>query len=128
MTYLIGIIPGAIAGIFYAWWGTKLVKPNENYKWSLWASLYYKVMGFIIMPFIIGPLATYFYSFIYGNKGINGFLKYAYSWIFCSIIGIIGARYYWKDKKLWRLYLIGLFVFIFAFGLLVPLLYYLING
>ena len=137
MTYLIGLIPGAVAGIAIALLTSKAMKLSEEIKWMKGEIKAYPVILFFIVTFLFGPALTFVYSIKFEREGPSAFWYYAVSnTVNVSFMIVISywinkkwGKYIrkktgsWINKKIWRESLISFLIFIFALIWLLPLLY-----
>lgn len=127
MTYLAGLLSGALSGVAIAWIGAKVMKSDESI--ILMSLLEYKifiVIGFIFWVFLFCPMVTYSYSLKYAREGYNALWEHALTTLLLNLPFLL--LIIWQNRFYWKPYLIFFVTIFFAVGLLIPLLFNLIAG
>ena len=115
--YLIGILPGAIAGTALAWMFLK----NEGYYFDERVRKLLTIGGVLSCTFIIGPLISYMYSFRFEREGADAL--WGHGWITTLPALIIYILVLLADRTGWKTYIPHGLLFIFALGWLLPIIY-----
>lgn len=126
MVFLIGIIGGTISGIIYAWLTWKMMKMENETKWTLLEQRIMVVFSFIILAFFVGPLISHLYSkqfLLGGSAAIWGFGLSTT----LPVAVLVLFRIFQKRQQILLLLILNAAA-IFAICWLIPILYNWIMG
>lgn len=127
MTYLAGLLSGALSGVAIAWVGAKAMKSDESrILMSLLENKIFLVAGSIFWVFLFCPMVTYDYSLKYTREGYNALWEHALTTLLFNLPILI--LLIWQNRLYWKPYLIFFVTIFFAIGFLIPLLFNLIAG
>lgn len=137
MTYLIGLIPGAIAGIAIALLVSKSMKIDKEVRWIKSEIKTYPIILFLVVTFLIGPALSFLYSWKFKTDGTDAFRYYSLSntfnlFLFMVIIYVVNRKWgnyiykktgSWINKEIWKEALITWLIFVLALIWLLPLIF-----
>lgn len=115
--YLIGILPGVIAGIGLAW----MFRTHEGYYFEGRVRKLLTIGGVLSCTFVFGPLISYMYSFRFEREGADALWGHGLTTTVPIVILYILALL--ADRTGWKIYIPQVLVVIFALGWLLPFLY-----
>ena len=122
MAFIIGLLPGLIAGaaMAYALAAQKEYRFSTLEKWILAGGVV------AINMFLLGPMGSYFYSLKFARVGEEAIWEHGI-FLTVNLAPMIGLGI-WYNKNAWKPILIMAVIIILALGWFTPLLFNLVAG